>query len=130
MAKLPPISRFLREDFPGQDWIDRLLQPLNQFMGTVYSALNKNLSLSENCRCEIKEISITSNGSGVATSSFAWNLNSIPTDCWVSRIISGAPSSGIGIVWNYDGTSINITAFYGLANNTAYKLRIIAMNNG
>ena len=130
MAKLPPISRFLREDFQGVDWIDRLLQPLNQFMNIVYSAMNRNLTLTDNCAAQIKSITFTTDGSGDATVKFAWNLTSIPTDCWVSRISQGTPSAGVSILWEYDGSTINITKFFGLANSTEYTMRIIAMSNG
>lgn len=133
MAKLPPISRFLREDFPGQDWIDKLLWPLNQFMNTIYGAMNKNLTLNDNCACQIKTISVTSDGSGNASTSFAWGLSAIPTDVWVSRVTttSGSnPSGAVGILWEYDGTKISVGTIFGLANSSTYNIRIIAMANG
>lgn len=132
MAKLPPISRFLREDFQEVSWIEKLLQPLNQFMTLVYSALNANLTLGENMRAQIKELSITTDGSGDATASFAWGLTSIPTDLWVSRVVSvgTAPTAAVSVDWSYDGQAINITQFHGLASSSTYRIRMIAMANG
>lgn len=47
--RLSTQKRILREDLkeaPG--WIDGLIDPLNNFMESVYNALNSNLSIGEN----------------------------------------------------------------------------------
>lgn len=132
MAKLPPISRFLREDFPDQEWIDSLLWPLNQFMTAVYSGLAKGLTITDNFAGQVKEITVTSNGSGEASTSFAWTGSTIPTDLIVTRVtlVSGsAPSGAIMPTWTYDGSKILISAFTGLANSSTYRIRLIAMSN-
>lgn len=50
--KLGVIRRILREDLealePTPKWIDALLEPLNQFIGTVSQALTNNLSFTDN----------------------------------------------------------------------------------
>lgn len=130
MAKLPPLTRLLKEDFRDQSWIDKLLLPLNQFFSSVYSALNRNLTIPDNMRGDVKTLTFTSDGSGNATASFAWNLSVAPTDLWVTRIISGVPTGAIQPTWTYDGRSINISSFTGLDDNTKYIIRVIAIANG
>ena len=55
--KLPTIKKILREDLkdaPG--WINGVIDPLNSFMETLYQALNRNVTLTENVACFVKEI--------------------------------------------------------------------------
>lgn len=60
MAKLPPISRFSREDFPdAPGWIDKLLTPLNASLGSIYGALNGGLSLTDNLKSQVKTLDVT-----------------------------------------------------------------------
>lgn len=60
MAKLPPIKRFLTEDFPKQaDWIGNLFYPLNLLITTIYGALNNGITLKENCMTQVKTLSVT-----------------------------------------------------------------------
>lgn len=59
MAKAPNIKRLLVEDFPGQsEWIDKLLQPLNQLSVTVQTALNRGLSLKDNLGVSQLEVTL------------------------------------------------------------------------
>lgn len=59
MAKAPNIKRLLVEDFPSQsDWIDKLLQPINQLSVTVATALNRGLSLSDNLGVALLEVTL------------------------------------------------------------------------
>jgi hypothetical protein len=62
VAKLIPVKTLRREDFQAQaDWIGRLLQPLNEFMSAVQTALNRDLTVADNLRAQIAEVSITEN---------------------------------------------------------------------
>ena len=56
MASLPTIKRVQRSDLGGDipQWVDSLLSPLNQFIEEVYSAFNRNLTIPENVKGQIK----------------------------------------------------------------------------
>ena len=58
MAALPTIKRVQRSDLGGDVpvWVDSLLSPLNQFIEEVYSAFNRNLTIPENVKGQIKII--------------------------------------------------------------------------
>lgn len=59
MAKAPNIRRLLVEDFPDQaDWIEKLLQPLNQLSITVQTALNRGISLRDNAGVGYLEVTL------------------------------------------------------------------------
>jgi hypothetical protein len=71
MARVP--SLFLkREDFKevSDEWMDRLLRPLNTFGKQVQDALSRGLTLQENSRAFVKAITVTT-GAGFAPLPYA-----------------------------------------------------------
>lgn len=57
---LPRLRKILREDLKdAPSWVDRLIDPINQFMETTYSILNKNISFANNIACQLKELDFT-----------------------------------------------------------------------
>jgi hypothetical protein len=57
MARLPNVKSISREQFRDPpSWIELLLSPINQFFELVYNALNRDISFTENIRCQIKTI--------------------------------------------------------------------------
>lgn len=57
MAKVPPLQRLRSEDFQEQnDWIGRLLAPLNTFQERIISSLQGNLTIADNMAAEVKEV--------------------------------------------------------------------------
>jgi hypothetical protein len=59
MARVPPLQRLKIEDFKGQEeWIGKLVGPLNTFMEQVTSALNKNLTINDNMQALIKTVTL------------------------------------------------------------------------
>jgi hypothetical protein len=72
MAGLPTIRRIMREDFrDAPAWLDRLIYPLNLFLDSVYTALNKNLTFGDNIRAQIKTYQLTA---GVASTNNAFTF--------------------------------------------------------
>jgi hypothetical protein len=60
MSALPPYRRIGLEDIKGApSWVEGLISILNNFMETVYGALNRNLTFSENFRAEYKTFTLT-----------------------------------------------------------------------
>ncbi len=59
MAALPPLQSIIAEHVTNADGTldpQRLLFVLNQFMGAVYSALNRGIALGANILAEVKEL--------------------------------------------------------------------------
>lgn len=127
MAKLPQFKRIVREDFKDQPWIEKLLQPLNRFMESVVSALNKQLTFKENMAAQVHEFDFTEDNITYPLK-VAWGLKTLPTDMIVTRVVvadGSNPSAAVWPLWSYDGTSINVSKFYGLDASTRYKIRTI-----
>lgn len=136
MANLPQPKQFVLEDFQGQkSWIDRLLYPLNTFMRGVYSALNKNLTFSENFKAEIRVITIKNTDlpytfshklSGRALTVFPVKAY------WDTARNSGSPihlTSGLNIESEDNGKGqVVISRINGLPNNdNFYTIKLLIL---
>lgn len=89
MARVP--SLFLkREDYREvqDEWMDRLLRPLNTFGKQVQDALNRGLTLGENSRAFVKTLTFTSGGSAAYVAA--------------SYYLTLAQTPGAGAIVNYD----------------------------
>lgn len=132
MAALPPIKRITKEDLGGAPaWIDRLLYPLNLFLNTIYGALNKNITLSENIDCQLASFTVIAGAAAINnTAKFMLTLKHPPTMLIVgsAQKVTGnyTPiAAAVTVDWNYDGSAINITAITGLTNGSTYTFNVV-----
>ena len=131
MAKIPPIAKLNKEDFAEYAWAEKLLWPLNRFMTSVAKAFDRQLTVHENLRAEIKTFTITENNISYPLS-FAWNTAARPTDLIVSRVISSdgsTPTAAVWAFWNFDGESVLINKFHGLDATKEYIIRMMVFAN-
>ena len=138
MASLPTIKRVQRSDL-GSDvpvWVDSLLSPINQFIEEVYSAFNRNLTIAENVKGQIKTITFrtpsnyTSKGFDEIT-----YLNTLgrKTQILIIGYIEeiGTPKKkhdAVTISWyvNNDGT-ISFQYMTGLDNSKQYNITLLGL---
>lgn len=58
--KIESINKIWKKDIPeAPDWLNKVLDPLNQFMDSVSSALRGRLTFGDNLYCEAKEFLFT-----------------------------------------------------------------------
>jgi hypothetical protein len=133
MAKLPVLKKILREDIkeaPG--WVDRMLLPINSFFDTMFSALSRNLTFSENIACQIKEIEFTYTGSWVDVT-FAKTLKTKASGCWVIDLRDittdnyAAITAATGFQWLEGDGEILIKQLPGLTASHKYRLKVIVI---
>lgn len=129
MGLLPPIKRFLTEDFPEQaSWIGTLLYPLNQFLNTVYSNLNNGITLAQNMFAQIATLPIKGSS---PTTSFTWKFQTAGSPIGVSVInvsLSSGTGSALGAVtcqWSYSAGIISISNITGLDSANSYNITFI-----
>jgi hypothetical protein len=128
MAKLPTIKRLLKEDFPGQDWIDKLLQPINLFMETMVSAFNKNITM-DNLKANINTFEYTNTAS--IANQFSVGLGTAPKHVTVGNVVgrNGATITGpVWFTWTYDYSNdqLIINTIYGLGTaNGKYDITVM-----
>ncbi len=132
--KLPSIKKILREDLKdAPDWVNGLIDPLNNFMETVYQALNKNLTLNENINSFTTELNyrtVSTYPTDQPTLSFMNTLKTRPFGIQIMQILDKStylpPSGAVGVLpWTYSGNQIDIHTIQGLTADTLYILRLV-----
>ena len=133
MARLPAINRLVMEDFPSEkSWIAKLLNPLNTFMTEMISALNRNLTFSENMFSQI----ITVKAIGAASFAPVYFKSTIgrPIGMLVIKQLDAASnpttnSAAIGLDWSYDFSTelVTINAIPGLVNGITYNITLLSI---
>jgi hypothetical protein len=137
MATLPTIKRVQRSDLGGDIpvWVDSLLSPLNQFIEEVYSAFNKNLTIPENVKGQIKTITFRTPSTYTSAKDFTeiTYLNTLgrKTQILLLGYIEeiGTPKKqhdAITLSW-YDNNDGTVTIHYisGLSNSKSYNITIL-----
>lgn len=80
MAKIPPASRLVTEDYPDQSsWIDKLLVPINTYFERNSAALNQGLTINDNFAGRILTVELDGNFPVRVT----WPLRSKPVSVLV-----------------------------------------------
>jgi hypothetical protein len=125
MAKLPTYRRLL-----ARNW-EEGFRAVNEFMRTVVSALQGQLTFSENFACMVREVPLD----GSYPVYFAWTLPKKPSGAWVikAREKSGAhviPSDAIYADWEYtDRNQIQINSVTGISpsNVNPYSITLVVI---
>lgn len=132
MAKLPSITKILRENLPKDSWVDVLISPINRFMEQITQALNKQLTFSDNFDGQVFS-NVTVDGTYPLT--LNWERSVRPVGVWIvqAKPISATHtpfSSALFVDWEFtsDG-KINILAIPGLSASvsTKYYINLIAV---
>lgn len=116
MAKLPPIKRFIQDDFTGISEIStfagKLFYPLNLFLNAVYSALNSGLTLNDNTIGLVTQSSnITSDANGLAVTTINWPYPQSPPQGVVvmNCAISTDPAKFPILSWSYASGVVRVS---------------------
>ena len=121
--KLPPIKRFLTEDYPTEKgWIDRFFGSFNLFMTAISNGLNNGMTIQDNMLAQIKPITI----SGASPSSkFAWKFSGKPIGVLVIGLTKsdGSPSlvtASVTCDWSFSQGFVLINNVTGLNPGASY----------
>lgn len=139
MAALPEYKRLLREDFAEieEDWIEKLIYPINQFNEQVTSALNQSLTLTDNVQGAFRSAIFTT-ASNYNTGTFtpiklSWGFRTSPNAVLLGRVyLPDSPTTVItaatSVDWNVTSQGlINIRYIAGLANSTKYSVTFVLL---
>ena len=140
MSKLPAIKRIVKEDFSEYPWAEKLLWPINRFMDTIYGALNRDVTFSENIRAQLKTLNFATAASVADTFPLKFQpdpeiSNTVPpSDIILTKIGRNdgvSLASGATLEWTLasDG-QISINNITGLVASVAYSLRLIVLYEG
>lgn len=128
----PPKNLVLRkEDYQGSPpWLGKLFLQLNEFFTSVFVALARGLTRSENLRSTVKAITFTTLAIPDNTFPVAvkHDLGQRPTDVWVGRLrrVDGAAiTDAWSLTWDLDSNGNLSVRFQGLDASTQYEARLI-----
>jgi len=134
--RLPSFKRFFSQDFDKQykNLIDKLSLTLNYGIEVLYDALNNNVTLRDNIKCTVKDVTLSVDAGGFPKISTIFTLdqtNSKVEGCEVINALNQTnssiyPTSGVMINWTQNVNAVTINHVTGLQANDTYLLRIIA----
>lgn len=141
MAKLPSINTLRVEDLPdAPDWVTPMLTQLNSFMGSVYRALDKDITVNDNIAASLKQISFKtrSDYSTSVTKTDGFNVQKIynplrtkPVGVIMTSIVNltnyAVITDPVSIHWDYLDGYINIKYVAGLADSTKYEINLLIL---
>ena len=134
MAKITATKRIVKEDFSSEDQelVDTLAFPINSGFENITSALNKGLTFDDNFNAQLKEITVTVDGSGTptTTTSFKTTLRSNAYGVMCIRALAADNSyvTAAPFVSYVEGSSsITIRNITGLTAGIKYTLRLLVI---
>ena len=138
MAKLPLIQAIKREDFKDlskdlESFLDRLLRPLNLFIGSVYDALNGNLGFADNITAMKKDFTILA-GAAPANNTFTFthSLKKPPEGLFLLQVIQIADNytpitSAVFLSWRRGIQQVIIDSITGLTAGETYNFTVLVI---
>lgn len=136
--RLPSFRWLLKTDYEEQydKLIETMSKSLNYGIDALYQALNKQLTLRDNIKCTVKDITLKVDASGIpiTRTSFILDLTGKLDGTQVILAINQTnsqvyPSGGIFISFSQNDKIVTITNITGLTPNDVYLIRLIAWNN-
>lgn len=130
--QLPTQKKILREDLKdAPPYVNGIIDPVNTFMESVYQALNKNITLTENISSFIKELNYITPStypSGVANVAFQNTLRVRPMGVLLMQAYDkadySAPVGPVYVPWIETNGAITIYPITGLAASKTYLIRL------
>jgi len=108
---------------------------LNNGIEVLYNALNKEITLRDNIKCTVRDITVVvdANGTPRQNSTFLLDTSGRVEGCIVISALnvtnsSVYPTGGIFLSFTQNTTSVIINNITGLQPNQSYSLRIVAFN--
>ncbi len=131
--RLPSQKKILLEDLKGApEWIRPMVDVLNSFMESVYQAMNKNITFSQNIASFYKELIYTtpaSYPSGVANIEFMSQLKTKAVGIELMQAYERStyvPATGpVYVPWVDDNGTLIIYPIQGLEAEKTYVIRLL-----
>jgi hypothetical protein len=145
MADLPTIKSIRLEDLGSQapTWMVNLLSPLNEFIESVYTALNKQITLVDNVRASYRTVTFRTESdyehpkhnfiplkfsSGIAGKARAVLIaQAYPRDNSSALIPSSNATGELSCQWIDVNGEINILYISGLENSVYYTITFLVL---
>lgn len=137
MALLPTLKKVQRADL-GTDiplWTEGILSYLNQFTEEIYSAFNRNITIPENIKGQIKILEFRTASDYISSQTFVEQtfLNSLGRKMqvlFVGNVVDESNISykyeGLSVSWQDNGNgTITVRYISGLQDSKNYKITLL-----
>lgn len=132
MAGLPPIKRISREDVrEAPAWVAKLLDPLNNFMDSVWTSLNRGLTFQDNIASQLYSFRVIAGATASAnTTKFTLTMKTRPSGILVvsAKLVSGNYSpigAAVYAEFTLSEKQVTVTAISGLTNGSTYDITVL-----
>jgi len=126
MAQVPSKRRLVTEDFKSQiGWIEKLIQPINEYMESTTAALNKALTIKDNFAGDIQVVELD----GVWPVKVSWKIarpaavlvgNTVKSDS-SSLVLTGA----VQVQWSFNQSGqLQIDSVVGITPTSAVRYKV------
>lgn len=133
--KLPTYRRLMSTDFPKEfkSFVESMAITVNHGIEVLYNALNKNISLTDNIACSLRDVTVTvdSDGEPTGTTTMSLDSNNTVIGCQVIKVSnvtnpSAFPTGSVFITFAQNENGLTINHITGLIPNNKYTLKIVA----
>ena len=136
--KLASYKRIITQDYKAedQDLIEQLASPINDSFNSIYNALNKRITFSENIASTVKQVVVTLDATGKPAQfiQFTVDVPNVPVigvRCERAVNITNPgtyPTAAPFVSFTQNGNTIVINHITGLQPNQQWRLTLIAIN--
>lgn len=136
--KLASYRRIITQDYQDddQELVEQLGSNINDSFNSVYSALNKRLSFTDNISATVKEIVVTLDSNGIPQQLTRFsvdvpNVAVVQVLCGRARNLTNPntyPTAAPFVSFTQNGNTIVINHITGLAPNQQWRIVVTAIN--
>lgn len=120
---IPSITTIRTEDFPDQkNWISRLLLPINQFLLSVTSAINGNITFGDNIPGQTQTLSFVYGASTDFPKTFAYRVVTRPVELRLCSATENGVPICVGFAWSFGNGTVSISNIFKLSSAGASEL--------
>lgn len=133
--KLPSIRRILKNDFEEEQHslVEKLGNAVNYNFDKIWNVLNGEVSLADNTKTQIKDITLTVDSSGIPTETVSFQSKFSPARPIGAMIIDVQnktnpdtyPTSWPGVSYRESSGTVFINHISGLTSGNKYFLKIV-----
>lgn len=111
-------SNLRAEDYPSEhSWISGLLFPLNQFLSSVTSAFNGNITFGDNIPCQTIALKFMYGGSSDFPKSVKFTVPNVsPVELRVCSATENSSAIAVIVAWSYASGQISLSSIYKITS--------------
>lgn len=126
--RLNSAKKIIVEDFSEteQTLVRKLSDVLNPFIWSVFTAISKQLTFSENIKSQVFVINLSV---GESSKVLKWEVNERPTAIFIANALLDGNlviAQPLSVSWTYDSGKLSVT-FVGLNAAKAHKITLVGV---